>query len=90
MITMGMLIEVLGWIGTIVLIASFGGVSYGRIDGRSRAYQALNIVGGLLLAVNTAWHRAWPSVAMNIIWIGIAVGALAAGLTPRRAAPDEP
>ncbi len=85
MIGLSKLIEIVGWVGAIVVIAAFGGVSYGWVDGRSRLYQALNIVGGLLLAVNTAWHRAWPSVAVNIIWTAIAVGALMARLTPRRA-----
>lgn len=79
-----MLIEIVGWIGAAILIAAYGLVSYGSVDGRSRAYQALNTVAGLLLAVNSVWHRAWPSVAVNIIWTGIAVGALMVAPTLRR------
>lgn len=84
-----MLIEIVGWVGAAMVIVAYGLVSYSSVDGRSRVYQALNTLGGLLLAVNTGWHRAWPSAAVNIIWTGIAVGALVLGPTSRRAAPDD-
>lgn len=79
-----MLIEIVGWIGAVILIAAYGLVSYGSVDGRSKVYQALNTLAGLLLAANSVWHRAWPSVAVNIIWTGIAVGALMVAPTLRR------
>lgn len=79
-----MLIEIVGWIGAVILIAAYGLVSYGSVDGRSRVYQALNTLAGLLLAANSVWHRAWPSVAVNIIWTGIAVGALMVAPALRR------
>jgi len=79
-----MLIEIVGWIGAAILIAAYGLVSYGSVDGRSRAYQALNTLAGLLLAANSVWHRAWPSVAVNIIWTGIAIGALVVAPALRR------
>ena len=85
-----MLIEIVGWLGAAILLVAYGLLSYGSVDGRSRLYQSLNTVAGLLLAVNTVWHRAWPAAAVNIIWAGIAVGALLAGPTPRRAGPDDP
>ncbi|MGH8170351.1 MAG: CBU_0592 family membrane protein [Steroidobacteraceae bacterium] len=87
-----LLIEIVGWLGAAILIAAYGFVSYGLVDARSRAYQALNLVSGLLLAANSVWHRAWPSAAVNIIWAGIAVGALAMVSASRRgrAAPGSP
>jgi hypothetical protein len=83
-----MLIEIVGWIGAAILLAAFGLVSYGWIDARSRVYQALNILSGLLLAANSIWHRAWPSAAVNIIWMGIAAGALTMAATRRSASSD--
>lgn len=83
---MSLIIEVIGWLGAAILVAAYGFVSYGLVDARSRIYQALNVVSGLLLAANSVWHRAWPSVAVNIIWMGIAVGALAMAPAQRRAA----
>lgn len=85
-----MLVEAIGWVGATILLVAYGLVSYGSVSGRSMAYQTLNALGGLLLAVNSGWHRAWPSVLVNVIWTGIAAGAMLMGLIPRRSAPREP
>lgn len=77
-------IEILGWLGAALVIAAYALVSYGSVQGRNRLYQSLNIAGALLLAVNTAWHGAWPSAAVNVIWIMIAVGTLIPGSARRR------
>ena len=82
-------IEIIGWLGAAILVIAYGFVSYGLVDARSRTYQMLNIVAGVLLAANSVWHHAWPSVAVNIIWTVIALGALAIAATQRRAAPDQ-
>jgi len=29
-----------------------------------------------MLAANSAWHHAWPSVSVNLIWIGVGIAAL--------------
>ena len=80
MTTVGIAIDVLGWLGALVLVAAYSLISYGSVDGRSPAYQTLNVIGSILLIVNTAWHRAWPSSVVNLVWVGIAVGALSRGL----------
>lgn len=86
---MPMLIEIVGWSGAATLLVAFGLVSYGLIDARRRAYQALNILGGLLLAANSGWHDAWPSAALNLVWSAIAVGALIVAATQHRRAPEQ-
>jgi hypothetical protein len=73
----GVLFDVCGWIGALLVIAAFGLVSFDRLSAASLRYQALNIVGSILLIVNTAWHAAWPSAAVNVIWAGIALIAVA-------------
>lgn len=73
---MSTLLETLGWIGAVTLIVAYALVSYGRVRGSSVMYQALNIAGSVLLAANTAWHHAWPSVIVNVVWAMIAIGAL--------------
>lgn len=85
-----MLVEAIGWLGAAIVLVAFGLVSYGAVNGRSVPYQLLNAVGGLLLGVNSAWHRAWPSTLVNIIWTAIAIGAMVTGMMPRRSAPREP
>ena len=85
MISADAVIEVLGWLGAGIVLVAYAMVSYGSLNGRDRLYQSLNIIAGLLLAVNTAWHRACPSATVNIIWTAIATGALIkAAAAPRR------
>lgn len=87
-----MLAEVVGWIGAVTLVLAYGLVSYGYVGSSGVIYQSLNLIGSALLIVNTAWHGAWPSSALNVIWAAIAVGILAR--VPRRigetAAPGDP
>ena len=80
MTTAGIAIDILGWLGALVVVAAYSLISYGSVDGRSPIYQTLNLIGSILLIVNTAWHRAWPSSVVNLVWVGIAIGALSRGL----------
>jgi hypothetical protein len=83
MTTVAIAIDILGWLGALVLVAAYSLISYGSVDGRSPTYQTLNVIGSILLIVNTVWHRAWPSSMVNVIWVGIAIGALIRGLKTR-------
>ena len=69
-------IEALGWLGAVLLVIAYAIVSSERVHGRSKLYQSLNITAGVLLGVNTAWHHAWPSMVVNVIWVIIAAVAL--------------
>ena len=40
----------------------------------------MNLAGAAGLAINSAVNGAWPSVALNLVWI--AVGAVALAATP--------
>jgi hypothetical protein len=68
--------EVCGWTGGLVLILAYGLVSFGRISAQGRVFQGLNLAGSLMLAVNSAWHHAWPSASVNLIWIAVGASAL--------------
>jgi hypothetical protein len=51
-------------------------VTTGRLTGRSRAFQWMNLLGAAGFVVNGLWHRALPSATLNIVWMIIAAGAL--------------
>jgi hypothetical protein len=70
------LIDILGWVGVAALIVAYALVSIKRLDGDSFAYQALNLAGSGLLIVNSFYYGAYPSVGINIAWIGIGIFAL--------------
>jgi hypothetical protein len=65
----------LGWIGAVCVLVPYALVSIGRLAGTAVAFRAPNIVGGLLLMADAWYHRNYPSVAVNAIWIAIAVYA---------------
>jgi len=71
----GVVIDLGGWFGALLVIAAFAFNAFGSMDVRGRTYQLLNICGSVLLIVNTAWHHAWPSAFVNVVWVLIAVGA---------------
>jgi hypothetical protein len=73
---MNLLLELAGWLGTAALLLAYALVSTRRLAGDSPRYQALNLVGGALVLVNSFYHGAMPSVAVNAFWIAIAVFAL--------------
>jgi hypothetical protein len=69
--------DVIGWAGAAALLVAYAMISFKKSEGDSTAYQFLNIVGSLLLAVNTISYGAYPSSFVNMIWIGIAVFSIA-------------
>ncbi len=70
------LIDVAGWIGAALLLLAYALVSNRRLAGDSVRFQLLNLSGGVLLAANSAYHGALPSVAVNAVWIVIGLAAL--------------
>jgi hypothetical protein len=69
-------IDIVGWIGSAAVVSAYALISLNKLNGRSRVYQALNLVGSLGLVVNTAYYRAYPSTFVNIVWLVIAAFAL--------------
>jgi len=70
------LIDILGWIGVAAVLAAYVMVSTKRLEGDSVVYQVLNLVGAGLLIVNSSYYGAFPSVGVNVVWVGIALLAL--------------
>jgi uncharacterized membrane protein YedE/YeeE len=69
--------DAIGWVGAAAVLVAYAMVSSKKLEGDSTAYQFLNIIGSLLLAINTIFYRAYPSSFVNMIWIGIAVFSMA-------------
>jgi hypothetical protein len=71
-----MLVDIVGWIGVAVLLIAYGLISTKRMEGDDVGYQVLNIVGAILLVINSSHYGAYPSVGVNVVWTGIAIYAL--------------
>ncbi len=73
---MKLLIDIIGWIGSIEVIAAYGLNSYQKIKSDSLLFQLLNLTGGIFLIINTMYYRAYPSAFINVVWVIIALIAV--------------
>jgi hypothetical protein len=71
-----LIFDSLGWVGAILLLLAYALVSFKKLAADSLAYQGMNVAASILLAVNTLYHRAYPSSFVNIVWTLIAVFAI--------------
>jgi len=72
-----MLIDLIGWIGSVLVVVAYAMNIYKKLDSASLPYYLMNIIGSGCLIINTIYHHAFPSAVVNIIWIVIALIALA-------------
>ena len=70
---MGILIEVLGWIASVLIVGSYALNITGKLPASSKTYVLANIIGGVFFVVNTYYHKAYPSMFVNVIWVIIAI-----------------
>lgn len=70
---MGILIEVLGWIASVLIVGSYALNITGKLSASSKTYVLANIIGGIFFVVNTYFHKAYPSMFVNVIWVIIAI-----------------
>jgi len=73
---MDLIINILGWIGSIEVLAAYGLNSYQKIKSDSILFYVLNLTGGLLLIVYSVYKEAFPNAVINIVWVIIALVAL--------------
>lgn len=64
-----LIIDLLGWTGSIMLVSAYWLNSKNRISAQTVLYQLLNIAGSLLLMINTVYYGAYPSSSVNIVWL---------------------
>lgn len=70
------LVEILGWIASVLIVGSYALNLLQKLKSDSTAYQLANIVGGIFFVINTYYHQAFPSMAVNVIWVILAGMAL--------------
>ena len=75
--TLDILMEVVGWIGAILILGGYAMLTAGKVTAKSVSYQVMNVVGAAGFIANSSWNGAWPSAILNVIWVGIGVFALA-------------
>ena len=69
-------IEAAGWIGAVLILASYVLVSISKLSGRSQTFQWMNVAGAAGFIANSGWHGAIPSTALHVIWMGVGQATL--------------
>ena len=74
-----MLLHTVGAVGPVLLLGAYYLVSTGRVTATAPRYQAMNLVGSLVLLGYSAMFDAWVSVVLNAVWALIAGWGLLRG-----------
>lgn len=73
---MKLLIDILGWVGSVAVIAAYGLNSYQKIKSDSYLFLILNLIGGIFLIIYSYYYTAFANTFINVVWVIIAVPAL--------------
>jgi len=71
------LIEIIGWTGSILYLLAYALVSSKKLTGDSPIYQWMNIAAGILLVGYGLSKSAPATVGLNATWIAIGIFTLA-------------
>ena len=69
-------ITVVGWAGSVAVIAAYGLNSMQKLKSNSLAFQVLNLSGAILLIINSVFKEAYPFTFINTVWAIIAIVAI--------------
>jgi hypothetical protein len=75
-------VDFLGWVGTVSYLLAYALLSAKKLPADSLRYQWMNLVGGVFLVINGAYFGAYPSVGLNLVWVGITLFAMFANRKP--------
>jgi len=73
---MKLLIDIIGWIGSVLLIAAYALNSYQKIKSDSYIFLTFNIIAGFFLIIYSWYYTAYANTFINVVWVIIAIPAL--------------
>ena len=62
-------VEIVGWLAAALMLWAYILLTTGKINGRSSLYHWMNVLSGAGFVVNSGWNGAYPSAAINVIWM---------------------
>lgn len=77
------LVETLGWIGSVLIVGAYALNMAGKLRADQPLYIWSNMIGGVFFVVNTIAHKAYPSALVNVIWVVIAIYSVFKAKTAR-------
>ncbi len=72
-------LELLGWLGTLAILAAYCLSTVGALEPTSTEYAVLNLFGGVTVGVISWLRRAWQPFTLNAFWALVALWSLANG-----------
>ncbi len=73
---MNMVLDMIGWVGTLLIVAAYYLISCGKLKTDSWMYQIMNLAGAVAVGASVFSKQAWPALVLEIVWAGIALIAL--------------
>lgn len=70
------IIQTLGWTGSVLYLLAYALVSLKKTDGDSLLYQGINIVAGVFLVIYTLSLEAYATTGLNAVWVAIGLFTL--------------
>lgn len=80
-----LVLDVLGWLGGVMIAGGYMLVSVRRIAADSALFQALNAVGAAMLGAACVAQGSLPSAVLNAVWLSVGIRALVSEGVRRRA-----
>ncbi len=75
--------NILGLIGSAIVIVAYFALTHGRMAADSAAYYLTNLIGAGLIFVSLLWAWNLPAAVVEIFWAAISVYGLAQPLFQR-------
>jgi len=76
-VTTTLIIAAIGWVGAVSVLLAYLLLLRHATNADSYLYLSLNFAGSACLALSTSAAHAWPSAAVNLIWLAIGIVPLA-------------
>lgn len=73
MMNVAFLIELIGWIGAFFFLIAYYNLVIKRWESEQPIYHLFNILGGILLTINTVYFQTWAAAFINFAWGVIAL-----------------
>jgi len=65
--------EIVGWLGVLLVLLAYSLVTVEVLLASSPVYLMLNSIGALALTTKALKQRSWQFVALNVVWLAIAL-----------------
>lgn len=69
-------IKIIGWLGTVILMATYMLNIFGVVSAQSLAYLIPNLLAGIFLGMRVYKDRNYSNVLLEIFWIAITLVAI--------------